>query len=170
MKGSLTKVYREIAAEGGNFWGNNILQHEAEIRRLVQQTGAHTLMDYGCGRGDPWRGGLAQRLGCSSHFLYDPAFRTHDVLPKQGAHFDGVLCSDVLEHVPENEVPAFVQSLFDYADRFVWASVCCRPAKKKLPDGTNMHVTVRPMEWWHAQFRAARPRNEAVIYRLTETP
>jgi hypothetical protein len=67
--------------------------------------------------------------------------------------FDGVLCSDVLEHVPDEELDVFIPRLFAYADKFVWASVCCRAAKKCFPSGENMHVTIRPMSWWRRRFK-----------------
>lgn len=173
MTGSLTPIYRELAADGGNFWGNNIVQYERTIGKMIHRTGAKSILDYGCGRGDPWKHGWAARLGAESVALYDPAFPQHDQLP--AGTFDGVLCSDVLEHVPEEEVPALVRTLFDKANLFVWASVCCRPAKKVLPDGRNMHVTVRPLAWWWEHFekeqeatRYAQGRD--VRFRLTETP
>jgi hypothetical protein len=55
----------------------------------------------------------------------------------------------VLEHVREEDVRDFVANLFGHAKKFVWASVCCRPAKKTFPDGeTNLHVTIHQLQWW----------------------
>lgn len=152
---NLLDEYRRMAAEGSNFQGLSILQHKKVIGKLVHQTKAASLMDYGCGRGDAWHSphNLHHYLGIKRKnlFLYDPSFPKHDKLPTDQT-FDGVLCSDVLEHVPEEAVPATIERLFMYSRKFVWASVCCRPAKKKFDDGTNMHVTVKPMEWWESQF------------------
>jgi len=80
-----------------------------------------------------------------------------------------VVCSDVLEHVPESEVNEFVQRLFSYEKRAVWASVCCRPAKKFFP-GTdvNLHVTVQPYQWWHDTF--SEHAEEGKVWELVETP
>lgn len=170
---NLLDEYRKLAAEGGNFHGLSILQHKKLIGKLVHQTKSTSLMDYGCGRGDAWYSphNLHHYLGIKRKhlFLYDPSFPKHDKLPTDRT-FDGVLCSDVLEHVPEEAVPATIERLFSYSNLFVWASVCCRPAKKKFGDGTNMHVTVRPMEWWSERFIEAyqlsvsRPH-----FHLTET-
>lgn len=177
MNGKLLPIYRELAAKGGNFWGHSILAHESDIRRMVVIHAAKTALDFGCGRGDPWQEGLAKRLGLTDVTLYDPSFPSHDKLPAKGTRFDGVICSDVLEHVPEKEVMALLHLLFGYAEKFVWASVCCRPAKKFLPDGRNMHVTIRPRMWWESQFSAAcRAQNihrygteEGLDFRLIET-
>jgi hypothetical protein len=58
----------------------------------------------------------------------------------------------VLEHIPEFQLNAFVTGLFDRADRLVWAAVCCRAARKTFPDGTNVHVTLHPIDWWRDLF------------------
>jgi hypothetical protein len=81
-----------------------------------------------------------------------------------------VICSDVLEHVPEAEVPMFVERLFKRARKHVWASVCCRPAKKTFP-GTqvNLHVTLQPVSWWSAWFEDCS-RMHGVPFTLVETP
>lgn len=148
--------YRKMASDGMNFFGLSVLQHADSIQTLLKRVGARTVLDFGCGRGDAYAGPhkiyKAWGLQREDITLYDPAFSTHDVLPK--GRFDLVVCSDVLEHVPLIETGRFIKRLFDYGEKGVWASVCCRPAKKRFPDGrTNLHVTVRPYEWWLEQFR-----------------
>lgn len=168
---NLLDEYRRMAAEGGNFYGLSILQHKKLIGALVHDYKARSLMDYGCGRGDAWHSphNLHHYLGIKRKnlFLYDPSFPKHDRLPPDRT-FDGVLCSDVLEHVPEEAVPAIIERLCAYANKFVWASVCCRPAKKVFSDGTNMHVTVRPMKWWMDRFHEA-PKIGDTRFILIET-
>lgn len=167
----LIPLYKQMAATGVQFRGLSILQHKDQIRDLVRKHQAKTLLDYGCGAGDAYRSpNKVHREWGLQWFnvtLYDPAFREHDERPF--GKFGGVLCSDVLEHIREDEVPAFIARLFSHAERFVWASVCCRPAKKTFPDTEiNLHVTLQPMDWWREQFaRAATPGVEWV---LVETP
>lgn len=165
----LRPLYREMARGGAFFFGLSIVQHAKQIGDLVATTGAKTLLDYGSGRGDAFQApfNIHKGWGVERPTLYDPAFATHDVLPPSGVKFDGVLCSDVLEHIPEDQVDAFVAELFDYSTGFVWASVCCRPAKKSFPDGTNLHVTVKPIDWWRRRFDNA---SCGVDWVLAETP
>lgn len=164
----LIPLYREIAAKGVQFRGLSVLQHADEIGQMIHDTRAETLLDYGCGAGcaymDPHL--LHERWAVARPFLYDPAFEEHRVKPT-GLVFDGVLCSDVLEHVEADRVPALIETLFAHARLFVWASVCTRPAKKSFKDGRNMHVTVRRMAWWTALFEAAAHGKR---WHLTETP
>ncbi len=168
---NLVPTYRQMAADGANFRGLSILQHRKQLAQLVRQYSARSLLDFGCGGGDAWRSPhkLHKDLGLRwfEVFLYDPAFPEHDERPS--GLYDGVLCSDVLEHIPEDDgqLDETVRDLFGHARHFVWASVCCRPAKKKFPDGTNMHVTLRPLEWWTALFE--RHAGGKPFY-LVETP
>lgn len=170
----LIPLYRSMAADGANFRGLSILQHAKQIRDLVKGHQARTLLDYGCGAGEayksPHRVHATWGLRWFDVTLYDPAFPQLDDKPV--GKFGGVLCSDVLEHVPEADVDAFIATLFTHARGFVWASVCCRPAKKCFPDGTNLHVTIHPLEWWRDRFTAAQLANPGatVPFTLVETP
>lgn len=166
---SMIPDYRELAKHADkNFQGISILNHVASIRRLLTDTDSHTMLDFGCGRGEAYKSPhkLYKHLGLPRHAvtLYDPAFMPTATLPK--GQFDLVVCSDVLEHIPEHEVDEFVARLFSYAKKAVWASVCCRPAKKCFPDGRNLHVTVQPFEWWEEKFS----QQSGVDFVLVETP
>jgi hypothetical protein len=169
----LLPLYRQMAAEGANFMGLSILQHAEVIGTLVKRHGARKLLDYGCGRGDAYREPhflhRQWKLRWFDVTLYDPAFPEHDEAPY--GRYDGVLCSDVLEHVYEDEVDTLIAALFKHAKVFVWASVCCREAKKFFPDGvTNLHVTVKPMDWWREKFQDHSLKNPDLAVYLTETP
>lgn len=171
MKEKLVPLYRKMAADGGNFHGMSVLQHTGSIGRFIKSIGAKTLLDFGCGRGDAYRSPDRVYREWGLHrpdvTLYDPSFKGINTLPAAGRQFDVVLCSDVLEHVPAEEVDAFVARLFSYAKLGVWASVCTRPAKKFFPDGTNLHVTLQPFSWWEEKFRE---HAGATAWVLVETP
>jgi hypothetical protein len=166
---NLLKEYRDMAALGGNFRGFSLLQHAKEIGKIVKRHQAKTLLDYGSGAGDAYRQPHhvheAWGINRMRIRLYDPSFPGLDA-PITG-RYDGVICSDVLEHVPEADVDATIDALFSHATGFVWASVCCRPAKKLFADGTNMHVTLHPIEWWREKFAQ---RCEGQTFYLVETP
>lgn len=165
----LIPLYREMAAGGDQFHGLSILQHAKQIGQLIRQYDVKTVLDYGSGRGDAYRSphklhhewGLKRK----SITLYDPAFPQYESLPVKPR--DMVVCSDVLEHVPEADVPAFIGDLYGLARKVIWASVCCRPAKKTFPNtDINLHVCVHPIEWWNWMFRMRR----GPAFVLVETP
>lgn len=178
MTRSLIAQYQQMAASGDVFRGLSILQHEAQITEIVRKYGVRSsehgtkkLLDYGCGAGDAWKPPhrLHRKLGLRwfEVYTYDPAFPENAQEPH--GLYDGVLCSDVLEHIPEHELDETVKRLFSHARKFVWASVCCRPANKTFPDGTNLHVTLRPMQWWHELFERHQPER-GVDFILVGTP
>lgn len=165
----LVRKYRAMAAIGGNFRGLSVLAYVDQIAELIRQTGSQHILDYGAGRGDAYEEPFDLRAKWGVQVtLYDPAFPTHEIKPV--GNFHGVICSDVLEHIPVGNVEAVLEDLFDYAERFLWMSVCCRPAKKKFDDGKNMHVTVRPLKWWNAMVEKVDKKFGKDIYvHLLET-
>ena len=152
MSDEMIARYRHLVENGSdNFQGLGIMQYSTQIKRLIAKTDSKTVLDYGCGRGDQYTLQHQDEFwGVDRPTLYDPAFASHDQLPE--GKFDAVICSDVLEHVPFDEAEELIRRLFDYSNKFVWASVCCRKAKKEFEDGLNMHITIQPFWWWQAKF------------------
>lgn len=168
---SLIPLYQQMAAQGANFRGLSVLKYAKSIRKLADRVGAKTMLDYGSGAGDAYKSPdkLHKQLGLARQnvTLYDPSFPQHSGKPH--GFFDLVVCSDVLEHVPEADVDEFVKTLYMHAGKALWVSVCCRPAKKYFPDGvTNLHVTVKPFEWWQDKIEEHRIVGVEVVLIETE--
>lgn len=126
------------------------------IEALIEQFDAKTILDYGSGRGKQYK-----RVDWREKVtMYDPAVAGRDVKPT--GQFDGVLCTDVMEHIPEEEVDEAIGDLFRYARKFMFVRIATRPARKHFPDGTNVHVTVRPKPWWLDRF--ARYKTDASVH------
>jgi len=147
--------------EAGQFRGLTMLEFDRSIGKLIGRFGAKTLLDYGSGKGEAWQT-LAPKMGIHVT-CYDPGVPRFAVLPERMFH--GVICCDVLEHIPMENVAQALTEIFERAERFVWLSVCCRPAKKHFPDGTNMHVTVQPLDWWRARIAEANRLDIPVLLR-----
>ena len=148
LRHSLIPAYRELHAQG-KFPGYSIEPYVPRIAELIAATEARSILDYGAGEGkqytvrrvhDAWGGQMPT--------LYDPGVPGLDERPT--GQFDCVVCTDVLEHVPEAELDAVIADIADYTRRGAFISVCCRPAKwnKWLPGRKNVHVTVKPRAWW----------------------
>jgi hypothetical protein len=88
---------------------------------------------------------------------YDPAIPEIATLPE--GRFDLALCTDVLEHVPEAELDAFLATLRARADR-AFVRIATIPATRLLPNGENAHCTVRAADWWRDRLRAHWPEVE----------
>lgn len=150
------------------FPGKSLFAQAGRIGRLVRETGAANLLDYGCGKGLQYAArnievpGVGQVESVQDYWdvdfiwRYDPAYKPLSAAPE--GMFDGVICTDVLEHVPEEDLVWLLGELFGHASRFVFASVACYPASKRLPDGGNAHCTLLPPQQWRELVQgAARP-------------
>ncbi len=144
-----------------------------DLVKHFRALGVHTLLDAGCGSGkfmrrileqhgdeftirgfdiagnclDPWFAGREAALltnGC----LWDEG-----VLP---APNDGVVCTDVLEHIPTERVPTVLRNLRAAATRCVFLGIALFPdsfGPKVL--GAPLHLTVKPVDWWREQIASA---------------
>lgn len=114
-----------------------------------------SVLDFGCGQSRlvDWIGAIND----AEVYRYDPAIPEFADMPIDKV--DLVLCTDVMEHVPEEDVDdilATIRSLSKHA----FFNISVREAKEILPNGENAHCTVRPPPWWRQKllnhFRVAR--------------
>ena len=77
---------------------------------------------------------------------YDPAIPEYSELPS--GTFHGVISTDVMEHIPEEQLPEVVEQIFSRAERFVYLGIANNESSAVLSDGSNAHVTRKPVEWW----------------------
>jgi hypothetical protein len=163
-----------IAAEQ-MFDGRSLPRQASRIKALVARTGARTLLDYGCGKGGAYHAprfvdglqtwnGIREYWGVEQVKCYDPAYPPHADLPT--GSFEGVVCTDVLEHCPAEDLPWIVGELFGFAEKFVFANVACYPAGKSLPNGENAHCTLRPTAFWQELFEVAATARPAILWEL----
>ncbi len=179
----LLALYRQMHAEGvpaqniaaeEMYSGISLLPHLPLIREMVRQSGARTLLDYGSGKGLQYRmkdfalrngeraKDIASYLGVQNVVCYDPAVPAFDTFPE--GKFGGVICTDVLEHCPEQDLPWILEEMFAAADKFVFANIASYPAGKTLPNGENAHCTVQPEEWWTNMIAPVAARYPNLLY------
>jgi hypothetical protein len=161
---SLIPDYRELHRQG-KFPGYSIVPYVPRISEIVIATGAQTLLDYGSGEGKQYHiARVHDAWGGIMPTLYDPAVPGLDTRPV--GKFDAVISTDVLEHVPRQELRAVIADIYRYARLWCFITVCCRPAKpnKKLLDGRNVHVTVQPKAWWLRRLITQAPRAGPALF------
>lgn len=172
---ALVEMYRTMHQDGEaahkippnqTFDGRSLLPHTLTIRELVAKFAAKTLLDYGAGKGLLYSmRGLKTPTGevfadlraywnLDAITLYDPGHAPFSAYPT--GRFDVVISTDVLEHIPAEDIPWVLGELFSFADKFVFTTIAGYPAQKIMPNGENAHCTLEPLTWWEAQMNAAR--------------
>jgi hypothetical protein len=150
------KAYGELHANDKRFPGYSIGAYTDAIRGLVEEHKPERLLDFGSGKGFQYLvRRVHERWGGLLPYCYDVGVRQLSELPE--GTFGGVLCTDVLEHIDEPDVPAILDTILSKVEPrgFVLLGISCRPTKKTLPDGRDVHLTIQPPSWWVKQIEAA---------------
>ena len=176
---ALYDLYRQMHEDGtsntpkkkrkrkkATFGGSSLTPHLATIGQLVVEHKPTSLLDYGSGKGLVYEDSPDHAPNSRYKSLpnwpgvtvtcYDPGYEPF--AEEVQGRFDAVISTDMLEHVPEEDVPWVLDQLFGHARRFLYVVAACFPARKHLPDGQNAHCTVMPPEWWVGQLEAAARR------------
>ena len=63
-------------------------------------------------------------------YKYDPAVPQFEKKPfyEESRKFDLVICIDVLEHIPQSDLPRIIKEIFDYSDKYVFATAAVKEA------------------------------------------
>lgn len=153
------KQYEQMHVRGF-FPGKQPIKQWNEINELIERFKPKTLLDYGCGKARCYTEVKIHEKWGVMPVLYDPYHPPYSVKPT--GKFEGVICTDVLEHVPEEDIYDVLEDIFSYATSFVYLSISTKVAKKNLPNGENCHVTVKPKEWWIPQIHKAIKKHKVI--------
>lgn len=137
----LIDSYAEIHAS--QVYGNTSLKNLRLIRPEIQLLRPQSIVDYGCGQS-----ALLDRLNLGypvARYRYDPAIPAF--AEKPGVEADLLINIDVLEHIEESDLDDVLSDMRGMC-RDALIIVDTAPAKGVLPDGRNLHVTLRPHDWW----------------------
>ena len=131
----MSPYYLESVQQGTEFQKNNkswagydVVKYQKKLKDLVVRYRAKTILDYGCGKGlqykeplpyageDNWQK-FNEYLGVTV-YKYDPCVPEHSTLPPVGTKFDGVICTQVLNSIPDDDMPWVRDLLEGYATKF----------------------------------------------------
>jgi len=135
-------------------------------RKLILRYEAKSILDYGSGKGTQYQREVKLpdgSMGLTKDFwrvdsitCYDPAYQPFSTLPI--GKFDGVICTDVMEHCPEQDIPWILDEMFRYANKFVFVNIACYAGGKRLANGECTHCTVKSQYWWSRQLDSVNAR------------
>ena len=152
--------YKQYHEDLRKYPGNNLEPQLPHILQLIQETHSTSLLDYGCGKGYQYKNG---RLPYGFEpALYDPAVPEHDTLPE--GQFHGVISTDVMEHIPEEQIPHVFKQISEYATRFVFLAIATDLAIAKLPNGENAHCTIKPLDWWVDTWKDVSSNKDLIVH------
>ena len=145
---SLYDIYLQQAKlyhQEDKIWqGTSIINYIPNINKIIKDKDIKTILDYGCGKAKhhpkEWKA-----------IKYDPAIQKYQNKPQD--KYDLVISTDVLEHIPVENLKQTIEEIFGYSNKWVFVSVCCRKAEAILPNGYNAHATIESAKWWRELFK-----------------
>lgn len=113
------------------------------VAQVVRTLAPKSILDYGCGRSDLvahfWLDGRRKIA------RYDPAIPAFRHMPE--GEFDLALVCDVMEHIPMSAVDRVLTEVRSKSDVALF-TISTKPARAKLPDGSNAHCTLLTKSEW----------------------
>ena len=129
-------------------YGASSIMYIDEISSAIDYLKPQIVLDYGCGKGI-----LIDKLQIKypniKFYKYDPAIPDWNTLPVNTA--DLVINTDVLEHIPEDELPSIIKEISQISQN-VFFGLHHTKAGQILPNGENAHCTVKPPIWYYNLF------------------
>ena len=142
---NLIKIYADMHNNGtiwddaeSTFDGKSLKYFFSPIKQVIDLTKSKSLIDFGCGKAKYYfekvkidnvtYNNIAAFWKIQKYFLYDPGVKSFSKYPDKKS--DGVICIDVVEHIPEQDVIKFIEEIFRLANKFIFVVIACYPAKK----------------------------------------
>lgn len=118
-----------------------------------------SLVDFGAGQSDlAFR--LAKQAGIASVCRYDPAIPELSSRPDFVS--DVLVNVDVLEHIPEDELDAAIAEMARMAQHAIIV-IDTAPARLKLSDGRNAHVSLHDEHTWEKRLKKSFPTIRPIL-------
>ena len=144
------------------FDGGGIQLIYDELEYELDKRGSGTVLDFGSGTGVHWTKKVRipgqRELQTASEFFgprlrgfyrYDPAHPEYCIKPI--GKFDIIMCTEVLEHIPTDELPELLTEMKSYLtdDGVVILTIPKGLSNNAFPDGKNLHITLMETKEWN---------------------
>ena len=183
----LIEAYKHLHEDETKFTGISIVPFVVDLYSIIQYNKCKSLLDYGCGKAvgytqnfkdiDPkkkipnFNVPLHTYWGVEDLSLYDPGTLEYPTLPSKKV--DVVLCTDVLEHIPEDDLGWLIRDIFNLSNKVVFLNVSTVLAIKTFTSGKykgeNVHVSVFDHAWWVDKIKTIHEDYKELKIYLTST-
>jgi len=170
--------YKTLHEQKSKFRGSSLISYIVPIKKLISDNKCKTLLDYGCGKALAYsddyaefeiKKPLPEYWELDSYTLYDPAYPKYSKEPT--GKYDVVICTDVLEHIPEQDLDWVINKVVKYSNKIVFFNICTVPALKHFKEGKfkgqNLHISVFEDQWWIKKIGKIWESNKDVKIYLT---
>jgi len=159
----LIKIYKKLHKYGTDsvkpeniFDGKSLKDYIIAIKLLINKYDCKSIIDFGCGKAKLYNKNVIvdnvvyknvlDYWKIKDHILYDPAYYKYKAYPSEKK--DCVICTDVIEHIPPQDVIQLIKEIFMLANKAVFLNIAGYKANKYLPDGRNVHLSIKPSTEW----------------------
>ena len=155
IKDVISKEYKTKLTEyhsSNKKWGGAVTSKTAEIHKLMILTDSKSVLDYGAGS--------SAYLDTMNAYNMDLPYSIHEYEPGREELsgdppvVDFTVCCDVLEHVEPAKVDITLQHIANKTRKFAYFTICLVPSSGTFSDGTNLHLTIHPADWWLKKLEA----------------
>jgi hypothetical protein len=127
-------------------WGGAVSSKVPQIYKYIVQEDCKSVLDYGSGNSDFKK--TVENLYPDHDFKiveYEPSIPELNIDPEA---CDMTICVDVLEHVEPDKIDNVLSRIRDKTNKLCFLSICVVESYGQFDDGTNLHILVKPVEWW----------------------
>jgi len=146
--------YKKYHQDPSKYTGDSFAKELPYIQTLMKEVKPKTILDFGCGKGNQYRPPYNFHLALPKFeklVMYDPAVPSFEKRPDK-ENFDLIYSTDVMEHIPEHDIPNVFDFIFSHA-KCVYLAIHTGPACAKLPNGENAHCTQKSIDWWEEKIK-----------------
>ena len=160
-------LYKKLHSDGTKklkphqtFAGHSLMPWAQSIKKIIEETSSKSITDFGCGKAlghihkvkinETTYQNLAHYWSIDFVQLYDPGVEDFKEFPKEKT--DGIICTDVIEHIPTPDINFFIDQLYSLSNKFIFVVIATIPASKYFDDGRNIHLTIKKEEEWQLIF------------------
>jgi len=138
------KLYQDLHSQEADY-GTSGSNYFDEVCLVIDYLKPKSVLDYGCGKAVLIKQ-LQEKYPDIQFYGYDPAIPERAKMPIDRA--DLVINTDVLEHIPEKQLPDVIKKISELSPR-VFFGVHHALAYTLLSNGENAHCTVKPVFWYY---------------------